>query len=56
MSTAEANAFLPRVRECPRVVIASAVGRGLRELYAGVLREPVPDDLADVIKHVERNL
>jgi hypothetical protein len=55
MSTAEANVFLPRVRECPRVVMASAVGRRLRELYAGVLREPLPNDLANVIKRAERN-
>jgi len=55
MSTAEANAFLPRVRERPRVVIASAVGRRLRELYAGVLREPLPEGLADVIKRADRN-
>ena len=54
MSTAEANAFLPRVRECPRVVVASAVGDGW-ELYAGVLREPLPEDLADVLKRADRN-
>ena len=28
------NVFLPRVNSCPRVVMISAVGRGLKSLYA----------------------
>ena len=55
MSTTEANAFLPRVRDCPHVVIASAVGRALRGLYTTVLREPLPDDLADIVKRADSN-
>ena len=27
------NVFLPRVNSCPRVVMISAVGRGLKSLY-----------------------
>jgi hypothetical protein len=44
--------FLPRVNNCPRVVMVSAIARGLQAPYAGLLKEQVPDQLAALIKRM----
>ena len=47
------NVFLPRVNSCPRVVLISAVGRGLKSLYAGLLEQSPPEDIATLMKRID---
>ena len=48
------NVFLPRVNSCPRVVMISAVGRGLKSLYAGLLEQSPPEDMASLMKRIDQ--
>ena len=47
------NAFLPRVNNCPRVVMLSAVAQGMQGHYAGLLKERVPETLAALIGRMD---
>ena len=47
------NVFLPRVNSCPRVVMISAVGRGLKSLYADLLEQFPPEDIATLMKRID---
>ena len=49
-----ANAFLPRINECPRIVMTTAVGRALQNLYAPVMEEHLPGDLASLIRRMDK--
>ena len=48
------NVFLPRVNSCPRVVMISAVGRGLKSLYADLLEQSPPGDIATLMKRIDQ--
>jgi hypothetical protein len=48
------NVFLPRVNSCPRVVMISAVGRGLKSLYADLLEQSPPEDIATLVKRIDQ--
>jgi hypothetical protein len=49
MKAVAEDTFLPRVNNCPRVVMLSAVARGMQGHYAGLLKEPMPDNLTALI-------
>lgn len=48
------NVFLPRVNSWPRVVMISAVGRGLKSLYADLLEQSPPKDIATLMKRIDQ--
>jgi hypothetical protein len=48
------NVFLPRVNSCPRAAIISAIGRGLKSLYAGLLEQTPPENIATLLKRIDQ--
>jgi hypothetical protein len=54
MKTIGTNEFLPRINECPRIVMSTAVGRALRNLYAPIVEEHLPGDLASLIRRMDK--
>jgi hypothetical protein len=50
------NTFLPSVNNCPRMVMITAVARGLQSRYAGLLEERMPDNLAALIGRMNARL
>jgi hypothetical protein len=54
MKTTGTNEFLPRVNECPRIVMTTAVGRALQTLYAPVVEEHLPGDLASMVRRLDQ--
>jgi hypothetical protein len=53
MNVIGSNAFLPRVNDCPRVVMISAVTRVMKAPYAALLEEALPDNLAAFIHKID---
>jgi hypothetical protein len=48
------NVFLPRVNSCPRVVMISAVGQGLKRFYTGLLGQALPENIAALIERIDQ--
>ena len=49
MQIIHSDPFLPRVNVAPHSVVASAVARALRGIYAEMLEEPLPDEFAALL-------
>jgi hypothetical protein len=54
MKTTGTNECLPRVNECPRIVMTTAVGRALQNLYVAVVEEDLPGDLVSLIRRMDK--